>query len=236
MNILQALDDPQVFGAHFRGSTWDRWHVFFAALFALPMTPAQLALYQKHTGRNTPPASPLHEAWLVIGRRGGKSFGLALIATFLACFFDWRPFLGPGEVGTVMIVAADRRQARTIMRYIIGLMKSVPMLAQLIEGETTETLTLRNRIAIEIHTASFRSTRGYTIVAALLDELAFWPTDENSAAPDIEAGPARRQFRTQCSSAPAARTPAAAHCGTPIPSTSARTATRFWSGRQRPGS
>jgi hypothetical protein len=46
-------------------------------------------------------------------------------------------------------------------------------------------VTLRNRINIEIHTASFRSTRGYTIVAALLDELAFWPA-EDSAQPDEE--------------------------------------------------
>ena len=57
MNILQALDDPQVFGAHFRVSTWDRWRVFLAALFSLPMMPEQLAIYQKHTGRNMPPAN-----------------------------------------------------------------------------------------------------------------------------------------------------------------------------------
>jgi hypothetical protein len=41
------------------------------------------------------------------------------------------------------------------------------------------------RVTIEIHTASFRSTRGYTVVAALCDELAFWPSDEQ-ASPDTE--------------------------------------------------
>ena len=60
------------------------------------------------------------------------------------------------------------------------------MLKQLIESETRESITLRNRVAIEVHTASFRSTRGYTIIAALLDEVAYWPTDEASAEPDIE--------------------------------------------------
>ena len=54
-----------------------------------------------------------------------------------------------------MIIAADRRQARVIMRYCLGLLKSVPMLAQLIEGETRESIVLRNRIVIEIHTARF---------------------------------------------------------------------------------
>jgi hypothetical protein len=95
------------------------------------------------------------------------------------------PLLGL-DSGTVMVVAADRRQARTIMRYCLGLLKSVPMLAQLIEGETRESVSLRNRVVIEVHTASFRSTRGYSIVCALLDEIAYWPTDESSSEPDIE--------------------------------------------------
>lgn len=51
---------------------------------------------------------------------------------------------------------------------------------------TRESISLKNRIVVEIHTASFRTTRGYTIVAALLDELAYWPTDESAAAPDVE--------------------------------------------------
>ena len=67
-------------------------------------------------------ASPHAEAWLVCGRRAGKSFVLALIAVFLACFHDWRQHLAPGERGTVMIVAADRKQARVILRYIRGLL------------------------------------------------------------------------------------------------------------------
>jgi hypothetical protein len=41
------------------------------------------------------------------------------------------------------------------------------------------------RVVIEVHTASFRSTRGYALIAGLLDELAFWPGDD-SAEPDYE--------------------------------------------------
>jgi len=75
-----------------------------------------------------------------------------------------------------MVIAVDRKQARTIMRYVKGLLSSVPMLAKIIEDSTRETINLQNRVTIEVHTASFRSTRGYTIVAALCDELAFWAT------------------------------------------------------------
>ena len=186
MNIIRALDDPKVFGRYFGGESWIAWRVFLAALFGLPLTLEQLALYRQFTGRSTAPKSPLQEAWLVVGRRGGKSFVLATIATFLACFKDWRPYLGPGEVGTIMIIAKDRAQARSIKRFISGMLREVPMLSRVLEEETAESIRLRNRVVIEIHTASYRSTRGYTIVAALLDEVAIWETDETSAEPDVE--------------------------------------------------
>jgi hypothetical protein len=186
MNILRAINDNKVFAKHFRGETWSAWIAFLAALFALPMIPDQLAIYQKHTGRTNPPTSAHREAWLCIGRRGGKSFILAVIAVFLACFFDWRPYLGPGEVGTIMIVCADRRQARTILRFALGLLKATPMLKRQVVNVTRESITLVCDIQIEVHTASFRSTRGYSIVAALLDEIAFWPTDETASEPDSE--------------------------------------------------
>ena len=117
---------------------------------------------------NIRPSRSSTEAWLVIGRRGGKSFILATIAVFLACFTDWRRCLGPGERGTVMVIAADRKQARVCLRYIKGLLTSAPMLRQLIESETRERIDLSNRVTIEVHAASFKSTRGYSIIAALV--------------------------------------------------------------------
>jgi hypothetical protein len=72
-----------------------------------------------------------------------------------------------------------------IFRYIRALLNDVPMLRRMVERETADAFDLSNRVSIEIAVASFRSTRGYTIVAALCDELAFWPTDD-SANPDYE--------------------------------------------------
>jgi hypothetical protein len=186
VNLLQAMDDPQVFAPHFRNAaSWMAWRAFLTALFALPMNESERRIYRRCTGREKPPKEPCREAWLVIGRRGGKSFTLAVIATFLATFRDWRPFLGPGERATVMVIAADRRQARVVMRYIRGLLKQTPMLARTIEREATESIDLARQVTIEVHTASYRTTRGYSVCAALLDEVAFWPTD-NAAEPDVE--------------------------------------------------
>jgi hypothetical protein len=185
VNILDALDDPELFAPHFRGETWSAWRAFLAALFALAMDDDQLVLYRHHTGRTEAPPAPFKEAALICGRRGGKSRVLALIAVFLATVPDYSDRLAPGEVATIAVIAADRRQARGIFRFISGLLRHTPLLAPLIEAETADSITLTNSVVIEIHTASFRVTRGYSLAAALCDEVAFWRSDE-SANPDEE--------------------------------------------------
>ncbi|MGM5051336.1 terminase large subunit domain-containing protein [Tardiphaga sp. 604_B6_N1_1] len=187
MTLLDAIADHALFAKWFNKNvgSWSAWFAFIAALFALPMTEEQLAFYRKCTGRSAPPASVATEAWLVCGRRAGKSFVLALVAVFLACFYDYRKYLAPGERGTVMVIASDRKQARTILRYVGALLREVPLLAKMIERETAEGFDLSNRVTIEVGTSSFRSVRGYTIVAGLLDELAFW-SSEDASDPDFE--------------------------------------------------
>jgi hypothetical protein len=186
VTILEVLSDPKLFAPFFRPSeSWRGWQAFLAALFGLPLDPEGLSLYRKHTGRATPPRQPAREAWVVVGRRGGKSRMAAMVAVYLACFRDYSAALAPGERGTLMVLAADRRQARTVFRYIAGLLEGVPMLERLIEGQTSDAIHLANRISIEVHTASFRAVRGYTLVAAICDEVAFW-RDESSANPDAE--------------------------------------------------
>ena len=185
LNIIEALDHPKLFAPHFTGPSWLPWRAFLAALFALPMDAGALGLYQHHTGRVAPPQTPFTEGCVVAGRRGGKSITLALIAVFLACFRDYSVHLAPGEVGTVAVIAASRSQARSIFRFISGLLHAVPALEQMIEAEDDQSITLNNRVVIEIHTASFRVTRGYALIACLADETAFW-RDESSANPDTE--------------------------------------------------
>src|ERR1700733_9073880 len=141
MNILQALDDPALFRDHFRGNSWQAWRAFLSALFAAPMDEEAHAISTRHTGRQEVPTEAFKEAALIIGRRGGKSRMLALVATFLACFHDYSPYLAPGEVATIAVIAADRRQARSIFRFTLGLLNAVPMLANMIEAETAETIT-----------------------------------------------------------------------------------------------
>lgn len=180
------MADANIWAPWFRNpATWSAWRVFLAALFGLPLSEHDLALYTECTGRTAPPRDSTTEAWLVVGRRGGKSLILALIACYLAVFRDWLPYLQPGETGFIKVLAVDRRQAAVIYRYARSLLLEVPLLRPLVTRDDRWTLELTNSVTIEVQTASFRSTRGFTLIAALCDEVAFWRNDE-SANPDAE--------------------------------------------------
>ena len=99
-SILEVMSDPALFKPWFSGSSWDPWRAVLAALFGLRMSERQLQLFRELTGRQEAPANPFDEAWFVVGRRGGKSYIVALIAVFLACFRDWSAHLAPGGVAS----------------------------------------------------------------------------------------------------------------------------------------
>ena len=186
MNIIKAMLDPMLFGNHFQPlASWEAWIVVLSAVFGLPINRKQRRIFKKLAGFDYKPGlSPL-EIWLVIGRRGGKSKIVALIAVYLAVFYDYRKYLTPGEIGHVMVIATDRKQAKIILRYIEAYIDGSPMLSSMVTRRTAESIELDNCIHITVSSCSLRSVRGYTIVGALCDEIAFWRSDD-AANPDSE--------------------------------------------------
>ena len=166
IDIIQAIRDSNLFRPLFKDpDTWKAWIAFLKALFALPMDDDELALYQRCTGRENPPEKPFREAWVPTGRRSGKSFIAALIAVFLSCFREYRKHLAPGERAHVLVIAADRNQAQVILNYVKGFLRSIPILATMIESEKTESIDLNNRVTIAVFTCSYRAVRGFTAAA-----------------------------------------------------------------------
>jgi hypothetical protein len=186
LSIIDVCQHQQLFAPWFKGPSWAPWLVFLRCLFGLELDAAGLQLFQACTGRSAPSLLGYLEVSLIIGRRGGKSLILALIAAYLACFYNWAPYLTSGERASVVIIAADRRQATVIFKYLRAFLGITPLVG-MIQRETADTIDLNNGVTIEIQTASFRTIRGRTVVAALADELAFWrSSDDNSANPDTE--------------------------------------------------
>jgi hypothetical protein len=185
ITIADALAEPSLLGGAIRDpESWRPWLAFLMAAFGLPLDDYQLALFKACTGRSEAPASAFQFLWLVCGRRGGKSFCMAVIAVFLACFRDWTPKLSPGERSVVLLVAADREQAKILIRYVQGILDT-PLLGHLVENVTADSIELRGSVTIEVVTRSYRSVRGRSVCVALLDEAAFW-RDDLSSNPDIE--------------------------------------------------
>lgn len=177
--ILAALD-----AAGMTGPTWAPWRTFWKAIFALPMDAADLVRFQRHTGRQTPPPEPVTEAWQIVGRRGGKSRNLGVAAGWLAIRRDYTLLLAPGERAVIPVIAADRKQARQVLNYLKGFCR-LPEVAPYVIRALSTSVEFSTGVTVEIATASYRTTRGYTVVALLVDEVAFWRSDD-SAEPDTE--------------------------------------------------
>jgi hypothetical protein len=189
-NIVEAMDDPLLFGPWFakrwfKSDSWGSWRVFLKALYGLPMTSAEVEIYQRHTGRTIAPTEPFTKAWLVCGRRSGKSRVASLIGSYNSAFKKY-PELQRGEIGVMSVIASDRAQAGVIFRYCQSFFHDIPLLAKMVVDETKDSLELSNGIRVEVHTSDYRSVRGYSMIGSICDELAFWPSDEHSVSPDTE--------------------------------------------------
>ena len=179
--IIDSLTDPHLFARFFQpAESWLPWRTVLRVLFGLsPLAGAEEELFHAATGRTRGFAGPLTEAWLLCGRRSGKSRILALIAVCLATFRSYTEYLAPGERPVVMILACDRDQASVIFGYAQALIEQTPMLASLIAHATSDTLELTSGVSIEVHASSYKSVRGRTLIAGLCDEAAFWRTDDS---------------------------------------------------------
>lgn len=145
--------------AEFRGPSWDGWRAILARI-----TPG------------------VREVYGVIGRGAGKS----RIAALVACWKASQAYrLAPGERVYVGVGAPDRKQGVLTLRYIVGLLHSVPSLSRLIVSETGDSVELSNGVIIEVVTASTSGPRGRAYALWIQEEAAFLPTDD-SVNPDVE--------------------------------------------------
>lgn len=193
MNILDAIRDEKLFRP-FLGkklSSWKPWLVALRALYGLPLKPEHGDLIRECTGRDPSELPPggFRSALFLTGRRSGKSRTAAVVAGFESLFGGHETKLAPGEVGLVAIVSPTRQQSSICWNYLVGLFESSPILRQEI-AETTPSakmLSLRNGLQIAVLTGDPKRIRGYTLVAAVIDEVAFFGLDEESSVrSDVE--------------------------------------------------
>jgi hypothetical protein len=170
-----------LFARLFAAPSWRPWSVWLKAVLGLPMTAAEQELARRCTGRATWPFVACREIWTIVGRRSGKTRLAAFVVICLATLKKYA--LAPGEVAVVLTIAPTLRQTQIILGYIEALLELVPGTS--IRRRTADTIELSNGVSIQAQVASFRSLRGYTIVGAVLDEVAFF-RDDSGKNPDTE--------------------------------------------------
>lgn len=184
----QACADPNLLGPWFRGPSWSTWGVLDRALFGDWLSPPDAAIFADLTGGREPPTVPVSEAWIICGRRAGKSVKAAGIAVYLATIHASQSGildrLVPGERAVVQVMAVNRDQARVVFRYVSAMLEQ-PLLKTLVVKADDMFIELSNRVAVEVVTSDQRKVRGRTVLAAVFDEVAFW-RGETSVSPDVD--------------------------------------------------
>lgn len=185
LSLIEAINDPNLFASHFRGSSWRPWKIVLKAALGHALTPKELTFFKSIAGGRKPPKRRVRELWCIVGRRGGKDSVASLIVAHAAALFDEKGKLRPGERPACLCLASDREQAQIVKGYTRAYFEESALLAPMVASETRQGFALTNGVDVIIATNSFRAVRGRTILAAVLDECAFYRS-EDSATPDIE--------------------------------------------------
>ena len=187
MTIIDAIRDENLF-RHFLDrdgdlSSWSGWSHALRALYGLPIkSRSGRTLLNECSGRQTRtlPKEGFDTALFLTGRRSGKSRTSAIIGAYEAALAGHEEKLAAGEKGIVAICSPTRSQSNTVRNYLKSVFDTTPLLTNEIIRETREGFDLRNNISIQILAGDYRTVRGPTLVAAIVDEAAFFGHDVES--------------------------------------------------------
>jgi hypothetical protein len=179
ISVSQALASERLFAPFFAGSSWNTWKAVVKAMFGESLNATELELFHAVAERD-PPRQPVREMAAVAGRGAGKDSVATVIAAVMAVNYDPRGKLRPGERAVVMLLAVDREQAKIAFNYIAALFREIPALAKLVRRTTDDSIELNNGVDVEVHTNSFRSVRGRSLLCVICDECSFWRSEDSS--------------------------------------------------------
>jgi hypothetical protein len=180
-DIVEFIEHPDLLNDK---SLSDTQKVVLRSIYGLFLTQTELDIYYACTCRATYEATEQREASIIAGRRSGKT---SKIAVPIAIFETFRNHgLPPNEEAYVVLQAPQIAQARIAFRYIRRYLHNSRVLSRRIVRETKEEISFDNGITIACYPCSYVAVRGVTIVAAICDEMAFWPHDASAANPEEE--------------------------------------------------
>lgn len=163
------------------------WVACVRAIYGVPLSPDELALYHQLSGGIDPPVGGSTDVLCVIGRRGGKSETMARVAMFEALHGGHEVALAPGQRGRIVVISPLREQSQEVLGYAKGI-AALPQIRSKVASITADSIEFSNGLTIQVCTCDALNVSGPTIVCLIRDEWSKWPGAE-SATPDtvIEA-------------------------------------------------
>ncbi len=149
-----------------------------------------------------PPAYPgkeFPEAWLIGGRRIGKTdvFASTIVAYEAICG-GHEEYVRKGQPAMIALISQDLRMARYSLHFVKAAIESSPIGLKLIKNITADTIELHNGVMVSCVPPTLKAIRGYAVPVAVLDEVGVWYQESDSANPDYEIyralKPAQLQF------------------------------------------
>lgn len=176
-DIIEACKDRDWLGVDLS----DAQSALLKAIYALPMTEAELVLFREATALTEAPTVPYRSISVLAGRRSGKSSrACAPLAAFESCIAEHT--IPENERGVVLVLGPTERQARITFRIILKMIQRSPKLRGLIEsvraGGENE-IQLSNSIDIRVVASNQRTVRGDLVVAAILEEACFFQDSDS---------------------------------------------------------
>jgi len=105
---------------------------------------------------------------------------------FYAVWGEWKRYISRGERPKIFVVATNMDQAKIILNYVKAILSLTPFLRGMVERELADSVELKNGTEIVVKPASWRSSRGFTCGLLILEELAFFRFESESALRDKE--------------------------------------------------
>ena len=188
LSIDDAIRSESAFKGFFKDiETWRAWVTFLKLLTGCgKLSEAEKGLVRDCSGLSDAPDEVIREVFVIAGRRSGKSSIVALLSVFYAIWGEWDKYLSVGESPKVFIIATNKSQARIVLNYVKGLLDLNEFLRGQVKKMFTESVELHNGVEIIVKPASWRTLRGYTIGLLILEELAYFRFEQESATRDKE--------------------------------------------------
>lgn len=182
------------------------WRATLKAFYCSPLDEEETEMFLQLSGGVEPPERILKELLVIAGRRGGKSDQIARLAVYECIHGGHGVALAPGQVAIFAVISPLRDQSQQILNYARGICAMPAVRDMVLDEPTAHEIRFTTGVALRIMTCDAIALSGPTVVGAVLDEFAKYPSEADKAAmPDTEVLAALRPAMTPPRGAPPRR-------------------------------